>query len=330
MQAQIHSPDARCPDMIGTSKAIQTVYQLINQVAYYPSTVLITGETGTGKELAARAIHLASPRKNNLMIKVNCAAIPGNLVESELFGHERGSFTGAVERRIGKFEMANNGTLFLDEIGEMPLDIQAKLLRAIQEREIERVGGKQTIKINVRIIAATNRQLEKDVEDGRFRWDLYYRLNVFPISLPSLKDRREDIPDLVAYFLEKYNRTFGKCIKGISPVAQKALLNYHWPGNVRELEHAIERSALMANGNVLKDVYIPAVDRYKNKNVQSDVFCFKTIADNERDHIIQTLRRCGAKISGPRGAAEILGVPVSTLTSKMSKLGITRDGLFLD
>jgi transcriptional regulator with GAF, ATPase, and Fis domain len=327
MQTHIHSIDNSYLNMIGASQAIGTVYQMIEQVAYSPSTVMITGETGTGKELVAQAIHAASPRKSNPMIKVNCAAIPANLVESELFGHERGSFTGAVERRIGKFEMANNGTLFLDEIGEIPMDIQAKLLRALQEREIERLGGKQTIKVNVRIIAATNRLLEKEVEEGRFRWDLYCRLNVFPISVPPLRDRREDIPLLADFFLEKYSRAFGKAIKAISAGAQRELLNYHWPGNVRELENTIERSALMASCNILKEVYLP---KLVYKSTQTDVFRFKTIADNERDHIIQTLRQCGAKISGPRGAAEMLGVPVSTLTSKMSKLGISRDRLFLD
>jgi formate hydrogenlyase transcriptional activator len=327
MQTQIHTKETSYLNMIGASEAIGSVYQLINQVAYSPSTVLITGETGTGKELVARAIHAASPRKVHPMIKVNCAAIPGNLVESELFGHERGSFTGAVERRIGKFEMANNSTLFLDEIGELPMDLQAKLLRALQEREIERLGGKQTIKVNVRIVAATNRQLEKDVEEGRFRWDLYCRLNVFPISVPPLRDRREDILLLSDYFLEKYSRAFGKQIKATSACAQRELLNYHWPGNVRELENTIERSVLMATCNILKEVYLP---KLVYKSTHTEVFRFKTIADNERDHIIQTLRQCGAKISGPRGAAEMLGIPVSTLTSKMSKLGISRNRLFLE
>ncbi|MFC0512932.1 sigma 54-interacting transcriptional regulator [Mucilaginibacter angelicae] len=313
-------------DMIGSSRAIKSVYELINQVAYSNSTVLITGETGTGKELAAMAIHTASPRKNNPMIKVNCAAIPANLIESELFGHEKGSFTGAVERRIGKFEMANNGTLFLDEIGEMPFELQAKLLRTLQEREIERLGGNRTIKIDVRIIVATNRELKKEVENGRFRPDLYYRLNVFPIALPSLRERKEDIQELAAYFLERYNRSFGKRLAGMSSEVEQDLLSYHWPGNVRELEHIIERSTLMATSGVLKEVYLPK-NNFQEK-LPDETFSFKTIKENERDHILQTLRRCGGKISGTKGAAKLLGVPVSTLGSKINKLNITKEEIF--
>ncbi|MDB5150155.1 MAG: family ATPase [Mucilaginibacter sp.] len=313
-------------DMIGSGSAIKKVYELINRVAYSNSTVLITGETGTGKELAAMAIHTASPRKNNPMIKVNCAAIPANLIESELFGHEKGSFTGAIERRIGKFEMANNGTIFLDEIGEMPFELQAKLLRTLQEREIERLGGKRTIKIDVRIIVATNRDLKKEVENGRFRPDLYYRLNVFPIALPSLRDRKEDIQELAAYFLERYNRSFGKRIEGMSAEAEQDLLSYHWPGNVRELEHIIERSTLMATSDVLKEVYLPKNN--SQEKLRDEVFSFKTIKENERDHILQTLRLCGGKISGAKGAAKLLGVPVSTLGSKINKLNITKEEVF--
>lgn len=306
--------------MIGSCPAMQTVFELINAVANSSSTVLITGETGTGKELVARAIHKASQRKTSLMVTVNCAAIPANLIESELFGHEKGSFTDAYERRIGKFEMANNGTIFLDEISEMPLELQVKLLRVLQEREIERVGGKKPMKIDVRVVAATNRELDKMVDDGRFRRDLFYRLNVFPIIMPTLKERVQDIPDLATYFLDKYSRIAGKNIYAISEQAQRDLANYHWPGNIRELEHIIERSVLLSNNNVLKEVHLPK----PLLSTKDGAFRYKTIADNEREHIIQTILRCRLKLSGKGGAAEMLGVPVSTLHSKMKKLGITR------
>ena len=219
--------------------------------------MLVLGETGTGKELIARAIHNASPRKDKLMVKVNCAALPANLIESELFGHERGAFTGAIDRRIGKFELANHSTLFLDEIGELPLEAQSKLLRVIQERELERVGGKQIIKIDVRLIAATNRNLEEEVKAGRFRADLYFRLNVFPISLPPLRDRAEDIEPLTHFFVQKYSRNTGRKIRKVAPKVIQQLRSYTWPGNVRELEHLIERSILLATDGTLDDVYIP-------------------------------------------------------------------------
>jgi len=226
-------------------------------VADSDSTTLLLAETGTGKELIAKAIHNASLRKNKLMVKVNCAALATNLIESELFGHEKGSFTGAVERRIGKFELANKGTLFLDEIGEMPLETQVKLLRVIQERELERVGGSTTIKVDVRIIAATNRNLEEEVKAGRFRSDLYYRLNVFPITLPPLRERIVDIEPLAEFFLGRYSLQSGKAVTGIAPKAMAKLKAYHWPGNIRELEHLIERSVLLAEGRVLQDIHLP-------------------------------------------------------------------------
>jgi transcriptional regulator with GAF, ATPase, and Fis domain len=322
---QIHTNN-NYGEIIGCSPCMQDVYDHISQVAKSPSTVLLMGETGTGKELIARAIHMSSSRADKLMVKVNCAALPASLIESELFGHERGSFTGATERRVGKFELANNSTLFLDEIGEMPLELQVKLLRAIQEREIERVGGKQTIKVNVRIIAATNRELEKEVDAGRFRSDLFYRLNVFPINLPPLRERKEDILDLAMAFLDRYSRNNGKNISSMSQKVQQELLNYYWPGNIRELEHLIERSVLMTSGSSLKEIFLPKKNLFEKDT--RDEFPFKTIEQNERDHIIKTLKKCGGKLSGVGGASKFLGVPVSTLRSKLTKLQITKEQIF--
>jgi formate hydrogenlyase transcriptional activator len=312
-------------EIIGSGPEMDKIFQLVSQVAYTGSTVLLLGETGTGKELVARAIHNISQRKNNLMVKVNCAAFPPNLIESELFGHERGSFTGAIEQKIGKFELANNGTLFLDEIGEMPADLQVKILRALQEREIERVGGKKTIKINVRIIAATNRNLQQEVVEGRFRSDLFYRLNVFPVTLPSLRQRTEDIPQLVEHFIKKHARNTGKQVSSIAIKALQELMAYPWPGNVRELEHMIERSLLLSSGDTIKHVYLPAAGHMIG--VANDDSIFKTIDENERGHIIAVLRKCNGKIFGEGGAAAILGIPPSTLNSKIKKLGIKKDQL---
>jgi formate hydrogenlyase transcriptional activator len=313
-------------DIIGNSSEMKKVFQQLSQVSFASSTVLILGETGTGKELVARAIHNSSPRKSKLMVKVNCATLPASLVESELFGHEKGSFTGATDRRIGKFELANNGSLFLDEIGELPSDMQVKLLRAIQEKEIERIGGKSTIKVNVRIIAATNRHLQKEVDDGRFRQDLFYRLNVFPIILPPLRDRKEDIPLLVSHFIERYSKNTGKSVQNISGKAMKELIAYNWPGNVRELEHLIERSVLMATGSTIKQVHLPSGKLLsKTKNEEESL---KTFEENERDYIIKVLNRCNGKIYGPGGAAVILNLRVSTLNSKIKKLGIKKNKLY--
>jgi len=311
-------------DIIGSGEEMQKVFHLLSQVSFANSTVLILGETGTGKELVARAIHNGSPRKDKLMVKVNCAALPANLIESELFGHERGSFTGATERRIGKFELANHGTLFLDEIGEMPLDLQVKLLRAIQEKEIERVGGKTTIRIDVRIIAATNRDLQKEVDEGRFRRDLFYRLNVFPITLPPLRDRTEDMQVLVSHFVERYAKNTGKNIRSVSAKAMKELMAYHWPGNVRELEHLIERSVLMSSGDEIRDIHLPVMNRKELKKSLEDEY-IKTFDENERDHLMKALEKCNGKIFGPGGAAELLGLNVSTLNSKLRKLNIKKD-----
>jgi formate hydrogenlyase transcriptional activator len=312
-------------EIIGESSEIKKVFKMVTQVAYSDSTVLLLGETGTGKELIARAIHNASIRKNKLMIKVNCAALPANLIESELFGHERGSFTGAIERRIGKFELANHGTLFLDEIGEMPLDLQVKLLRALQEKEIERVGGKTTIKTDVRIIAATNRNLEKLMQEGKFRNDLYYRLNIFPIMLPSLRERREDILHLVSFFIVRYAKKAGKKITTISNKALQELMLYDWPGNIRELEHLIERSVLMATGDTIKEIHLPQQASTLAGAVGKDGFSIKTIDENEKEHILRTLKHVNGKIGGMGGAAELLGIPPSTLNSKIKRLGIKRE-----
>lgn len=310
-------------EIIGNSLAIQKVFHLLKQVSPTSSTVLLLGETGTGKELIARDIHNNSSRKDKLMVKVNCAALPANLIESELFGHEKGSFTGAFERRMGKFELANKGTLFLDEIGDMPLEMQVKLLRAIQEREIERVGGKTTIKVDVRIIAATNRNLLTEVEAGRFRSDLFYRLNVFPVTLPPLRERKEDIPVLTQYFIHKYSSNTGKRITGVSNKISQELLAYDWPGNIRELEHLIERSVIMAAGNMIKEIHLPLNDHLLIRLPYGNHI--KTIEENERDHIIEVLNICKGKIYGPRGAAALLDIPVSTLNSRIKRLGIGRE-----
>ncbi|SDD98443.1 Transcriptional regulator containing GAF, AAA-type ATPase, and DNA-binding Fis domains [Mucilaginibacter pineti] len=311
-------------EIIGTGNEMQKVFHLLTQVSYANSAVLLLGETGTGKELIARAIHNNSPRKEKLMVKVNCAGLPANLIESELFGHERGSFTGAVERRIGKFELANKGTLFLDEIGEMPLDLQVKLLRAIQEKEIGRIGGKMPIKVDIRIIAATNRDLPKEIVAGNFRSDLYYRLNVFPITLPPLRNRTGDIPDLALHFLSKYARNIGKKVHSISNRVLAEMKRYSWPGNVRELEHLMERSVLLTEGNVIREIYLPNHEMNGTTGFPAESYT-KTIDENERDHIIARLNKCDGKVYGSFGAASLLGVPVSTLNSKMRKLRIGKE-----
>ncbi len=310
-------------EIIGDSNPMHEVFHLVSQVSESESTVLILGETGTGKELIARAIHNTSKRKDKVMVKVNCATLPSNLIESELFGHEKGSFTGATDRRIGKFELANNSTLFLDEIGELPLDLQVKLLRAIQEKEIERVGGRTVIKTDVRIIAATNRDLKKEVAAGNFRSDLYFRLDVFPIVLPPLRERIEDIPFLTAHFLQKHSKNTKKEIVKISSTALKQLMAYGWPGNVRELEHMIERSILLSNGSCITHVNLPGVP--DNPETEEGVpLRHKTIEENERDHIIKVLKSCKGKIGGIGGAAEILDLPISTLNSRIKKLDIKK------
>jgi formate hydrogenlyase transcriptional activator len=311
-------------EMVGESPSIRQIFRLIGQVASVDSTVLILGKTGTGKELVARAIHNNSPRKSRVMVKVNCAALPAHLIESELFGHERGSFTGATEKRVGKFELANGGTLFLDEIGEMPPDLQVKLLRALQEREIERIGGKAPIKLDVRVVAATNRDLEKEVAEGRFRSDLFYRVNIFPIILPELKERKEDIPLLVSHFIHRLAGKTGRKIKGISDGALQDMLLYDWPGNIRELEHLIERSILLSDGDILKKIQLPSPKSVTPVPAAKKEFIIKRMEENEREYIVNMLQYCQGRVGGSQGAAELMGIPCSTLFSKMKKLGVQR------
>ncbi|GAB2583333.1 sigma 54-interacting transcriptional regulator [Spirosoma areae] len=311
-------------EIVGESPALDQVFNQVRLVAPTDSTVLIEGETGTGKELIARAIHNYSPRKSSIMVKVNCAALPANLIESELFGHEKGAFTGALERRLGKFELANGGTIFLDEIGELPLELQAKLLRAIQEREIERVGGKTTIRIDVRIVAATNKNLAQESKGGTFRTDLYYRLNVFPILLPPLRQRREDIPLLATHFARKFTRKMGKKVTGLSPQALQQLMAYDYPGNIRELEHIIEHAVILSQGNRL-DLGRPLAATSQARGLgRSDVLTIKSLQHHERDYILQILKHTGGRIRGIGGAAELLGIHPNTLESRMQKLGIQK------
>lgn len=307
--------------MIG-GKALQPPLHLVSQVAPTTATVLLTGETGTGKELFAAAIHNASPRKLKQMVKVNCAALPPQLIESELFGHEKGAFTGALQRRIGKFELADKGTLFLDEIGELPLELQAKLLRALQEKEIERLGGNNIIKVDVRIIAATNKDLEEEVARGRFREDLYYRLFVFPIHLPPLRERKDDIPLLLRHFAGSAAVRYNKEIKGINPACIPSLVAYRWPGNIRELENLVERAVIAAT-----DPYImitPPTSRQAAASSDTSPPS-ATLADTERTTIIQALRQCNGKIRGPQGAAALLDIKPTTLEARMKKLGIVKE-----
>ena len=305
-------------EMIGGSAALATVRRLVAQVAPIDSTVLVLGETGTGKELVARAIHRLSSRRERPLIKVNCATIPPNLAESELFGHERGAFTGAVQRRIGRFELANNGTLFLDEIGELPLDVQVKLLRVLQEQEFERVGGNQTIRVDVRVVAATSRDLDAEVAAGRFRSELYYRINILPIRLPPLRDRREDIPLLVDYFLKRLTPRLGKSVAGVSQGSMQRLQAYHWPGNIRELQNVLERATVLAPGSVVEVPDMQPTQLLDTPRPGSP----QTLAENEKDHIRRVLEQSHGRIDGPRGAARILGLKASTLRSRMQKLGL--------
>lgn len=316
---------ANFEEIIGISKSLQKVLKEVRQVAPTDSTVLILGETGTGKELIARAVHNLSGRKQKPLVKVNCAALPAQLIESELFGHEKGSFTGATEKRLGKFELADGGTIFLDEIGDLQLELQAKLLRVLQEREFERIGGKSALKADVRVIAATNRELQKEVLHGKFRADLFFRLSVFPITLPPLRERREDIPVLVMHFVQKYAKKMGKQIDGIKEKTMKQFLLYQWQGNIRELEHIIERAVILCEGKTLSaDVLLPQLQQANG----SESFERKTLEEMERDYILKIIAETKGKISGKGGAAEILGMKPTTLESRMKKLGIERRAIF--
>jgi formate hydrogenlyase transcriptional activator len=286
------------------------------RVAPTDSTVLLLGETGTGKELLAHAIHEMSSRKDRVLILVNCASLPPTLIESELFGREKGAYTGSLTKMVGRFELADGSTLFLDEIGDLPLELQSKLLRVLEQGQFERLGSSRTIKVNVRFIAATNRDLAQDVNDGKFRKDLYYRLNVFPITIPPLRDRKEDIPSLVWSFVNQFEKTLSKRIESIPKNSMEALMRYSWPGNIRELRNVIEHAMIMSNRTTL-DVTPPA----EAKHEQSGLY---TLADTESRHIIEVLERTGWRISGKDGAAEILGMKRTTLQSRMKALGITR------
>ena len=313
--------------IIGKSLCLLNVLDNVSMVAPSQTSVLILGESGTGKERIAQCIHQLSPRKSKPIITVNCGALQKDLIESELFGHVKGAFTGALENRIGKFELANGGSIFLDEVGELTLDAQVKLLRVLQEREIEHVGGSQSIKVNVRVIAATNRNLEKEVAAGRFRLDLYYRLNVFPIDLPALRERKDDIPILAEHFLQKFSTLMGKEKPALSRNVLKQMNSYHWPGNIRELEHLMERSLLLCKGPELSEIHFP-VNAKEIYNNSIDDSSLKTLEQMEADYILSVLRKVKGKIGGAGGAAEILGLPSSTLNSRIKKLGIHKESYF--
>jgi PAS domain S-box-containing protein len=326
-------------EIIGQSPALVDVLEKVNRVAKTDATVLIAGETGTGKELIARAIHSASQRRDKPLIKVNCAALPSTLIESELFGHEKGAFSGAVNRRAGRFELAHGGTIFLDEISEIPLELQPKLLRVLQEREFERVGGVGSIKVDVRVIAATNRDLAKSIQENRFREDLYYRLNVFPLVLPPLRDRPDDVPLLVQHLVRKFSTRLGLRIESVAKATIERLGRYAWPGNVRELENILERAVILSNGPTLEiDEAVlasaaaelrPMVDS-EATSVGSDAVsavensALESLASSTRSHILAALEKSGWIIDGPHGAAKILAVHPNTLRSRMKKLGIVR------
>jgi formate hydrogenlyase transcriptional activator len=317
--------DRRTDELVGGS-ALREVLDQVKVVAPTDSAVLITGETGTGKELIARAVHRQSHRGDRTFVKLNCAAIPTGLLESELFGHEKGAFTGAVERRIGRFELADGGTLFLDEVGDIPQELQPKLLRVLQEQEFERLGSAKTLKVNVRLVAATHRNLAKLVAEGKFRSDLYYRLHVFPVHVPALRERSEDIPELVWHFVGMFARRFGKRIESIPPEAMATLERYSWPGNVRELEHLVERAVILTGGSELR---IPLADLTLASAPPEPVVVASharqpTLRESERELICRTLNECAWVVGGPNGAAARLGLKRTTLLSRMKKLGISR------
>jgi len=303
---------------VGKSPRFLSVLEEIGQVAQTGSTVLLLGETGTGKEVLAQAIHDASVRKDRPMIKVNCAALPAALIESELFGREKGAFTGALARQAGRFEIADGSTIFLDEVGELPLELQPKLLRVLQEGEFERLGGSRTIKVDARVIAATNRPLTQAVREGRFREDLFYRLNVFPVEVPPLRERREDIPLLSWTFVKEFSNSMGKAIDAIADDSMVALLGYPWPGNIRELRNVIERAMILTRGSTLHIKLGNPTLRPQITNTAG------TLVEAEREHILQALERCSWRIRGTNAAAELLGVKPTTLESRIKKLGLVQ------
>ena len=306
--------------IITKNATFQATLDLIDRVAPTTTTVLIRGETGTGKELMANAIHKASPRKDQALIKVNCAALPANLIESELFGHEKGAFTGATQKRIGRFELANGGSIFLDEIGELPIDLQSKLLRVLQEGVFERVGGASSLEVDVRVIAATNRNLEKEIQEGNFREDLFYRLNVFPITSPPLRERKEDIPLLVQHFLQKHENRIGKKIEVVPEETMHKLMDYNFPGNIRELENLIERFMIISSGNTLElEGWMPIQKELPHSDGR-----FLSMEEMEIQHIQNALHLTKGKVFGPDGAAEKLAMNAKTLDSRMKKLGIKK------
>jgi formate hydrogenlyase transcriptional activator len=310
-------------EVVGRSAALRAVLNQVEIVAPTDSTVLILGETGTGKELIARAIHNLSERRERALVKVNCAAIPNGLLESELFGHEKGAFTGAIARRIGRFELANGGTLFLDEIGDIPVELQPKLLRVLQEQEFERLGSTRTVHVDVRLVAATNADLAQKVADKQFRDDLYYRLNVFPILIPPLRERREDIPILVGHFVQKYARRMQKRIDTIPAKLMTTVSEYAWPGNIRELENVIERAVILSRGPELQ---LPLSELAQRRKSPAAI-CgdnFTTLEEAQRGHIVRTLKDTNGVIGGPAGAAALLGTKRTTLQYRMKKLGIAR------
>jgi transcriptional regulator with GAF, ATPase, and Fis domain len=312
-------------EIVGISPALHSVLSRVSKVALTDSTVLITGETGTGKELVARAIHRRSHRSSRAFVSVNCAAVPRDLIASELFGHEKGAFTGATQRRLGRFELAEGGTIFLDEIGELPAETQIALLRVLQEHEFGRVGGTGSIRTNVRVIAATNRDLEAAIAAGTFRNDLFYRLNVFPIELPPLRERREDIPVLVEYFIDRYARKAGKTIRGVNKKSLELLQSYPWPGNIRELQNVIERSVIVCDTENFSVDESWLSRRSVATEPNKELGLFKRLPSQEKAIIEAALRESGGRVSGPSGAAAKLGIPGSTLDSKIRSLKINKN-----
>lgn len=324
-------------EIVGNSQALRSVLREIETVAPADSTVLIYGETGTGKELIARAVHNLSSRKSNSFVKLNCAAIPRDLLESELFGHERGAFTGAISQRVGRFELAHRGTIFLDEIGDIPLELQPKLLRVLQEREFERLGSTRTLRSDARLIAATNRDLDVMVDEQKFRSDLYYRLNVFPIRVPALRERREDIPLLVRHFVQQFSQRNNRVINSVPSETMEALVRYHWPGNIRELQNVIERAVIISKSPVLNVALstlksdriqelreiAPNVPALEHENPPEENL-HNILEETERTHILRALEACNGVIAGPAGAATRLGIKRSTLHLRIQKLGIRR------